>query len=166
MPEKLRAVLANFGYSEKVILLTPHSARCVTLSCVSQFWIFEKFSKIFRKINIWTLCRFPGDGGKCSKAENICLTLRCDRLRWGRLRAVTVSQFGIYPNLIFWLRALLACAKSLFSRISLRKWLFQQNHFSLFIRGRGGLVSYEKIAKQYHDTDTLNCFESFASTKC
>ena len=55
MPEKLRAVLANFGYSEKVILLTQHSARCVTLSCVSQFWIFEKFSKIFRKINIWTL---------------------------------------------------------------------------------------------------------------
>ena len=38
-----RSVLANFGYSEKVILLTPHSARCVTLSCVSQFWIFEKY---------------------------------------------------------------------------------------------------------------------------
>ena len=40
-----------------------------------------------------------------------------------------------------WLRAELACAESLISRISPRKQIFQQTHFSMFIRGPGRLVS-------------------------
>ena len=43
----------------------------------------------------------------------------------------------------------------LISRISPRKRILQLNHFSLLIRGPGGLVSQKKMQKKYRDTDTL-----------
>ena len=40
------------------------------------------------------------------------------------------------------------------------KQIFQQNHFSLLIRGPGGFNSQEKNAKQSRDTATLNSVRS------
>ena len=41
--------------------------------------------------------------------------------------------------------AVLAYAESLILRLSPRKRIFSQNHFSRFLRGRGGLVSSKKM---------------------
>ena len=45
------------------------------------------------------------------------------------------------------LRTVKVCAESLISRVSPRKRSFQQNHFSLSIRGPGGLFSWWENAK-------------------
>ena len=56
----------------------------------------------------------------------------------------------------FRLRAVLAwveCAESLISRISSRKRIFKQHHFSLFIRGPDGFDSWNKKWQTSRDTD-------------
>ena len=79
----------------------------------------------------------------------------------GSLFVPVISLFRV------WFPALLASAESLILRISLRKRIFQQNHFSLFSKGLGGLVSLKKNAKKSRDTDTLkpNCDINFSKSK-
>ena len=52
----------------------------------------------------------------------------------------------VYCQFFAKLRAVLVCAdaESIFSWRSPRKWIFQQNHFSLFIRGPRGVGLMEK----------------------
>ena len=60
-----------------------------------------------------------------------------------------------------WLCAVLACAESNFSRISRRKRIFKQNHFSLFISGPDGFNSWNKYGKcqkiSWHFPFNRNC---------
>ena len=73
--------------------LTPrNTARSLTPGSVSQFWIFKRFSKIFRKINIWTL-----DSLKMEMFES--------KTKFVWLCTVLISKFWISANLIFWLCA-------------------------------------------------------------
>ena len=65
------------------------SVRSQTPLSVSQLRIFEKCSKIFRKINIGT----PKTPWRCSKAKKNSLTPRCVGLR--RVRNKKKNKFGI-----------------------------------------------------------------------
>ena len=144
---RLCTVLATFGCSEMSFTdsaqwkpaqsPTPRSVslRGVRLRAVfCQFWIFEKYSTLFRKINIWTpdslYCRW-----RCSKTKKNSLTPHSVSLHRVRLRTV------------------LACAESNISRISLSKRKFKRNHFNLFIRSPDGFDSWRKKSR---DTATLN----------
>ena len=116
-------------------ILISDSAQC-WLACsptprsVSHFWIFEKISKIFRKINKWI---------------QIPLRLRCLKTKKNCLTPRSVSQFWIFDNLFFWLRAVIAnFGFSLKIRISPRKRIFKRKHFNLFIRGQDGFDSWNK----------------------
>ena len=51
----------------------------------------------------------------------------------------------IFGSQNFLLRAVLVSAESLISRISPRKRIFQQIHFSLLIRGPGGFDSWKNV---------------------
>ena len=63
----------------------------------------------------------------------IFLTLRSVCLRWVGLGTV-LANLGFSCKKNFWLRAVFVCVESLISQIYPWKWIFHQNHFSLFIR--------------------------------
>ena len=81
---------------------------------------------------------------------------------WRMSSDFTILQFSqIYSNFKFEnlatkLRAVLVRAESLISRISRRIRIFQQNDFSLYIKGPSGFESWRKKFQKYIDTATLS----------
>ena len=93
-------VLATFGFSEMSLT---DSAQCQpaqsqTPRSVIQFWIYKKYSKLFRKINIQYGPQIPCRW-RCSKTQNICWTSRSVSLLRVRLRAA-LANFG-YSKILF-----------------------------------------------------------------
>ena len=74
-----------------------------------QFWILNKFSKIFWKINKWFLNFL--ENGMLERKKNLfdSAVLACGPAQ--SLTPRSVSQFRIYKNLFFWLCAVLACGE-------------------------------------------------------
>ena len=123
--------------------------------CVIHFWIYKNLFYRIRAVLACVECLSLLDFRKINMSTLNSLYCRC------RLRAVLAcaesgsAQFE--PNLDFcqficltppsvslrgvWLGAVLACSESLISRMAPRKQIYQQNHFSQFIRGPGGLDS-------------------------
>ena len=121
-------------------ILISDSAQC-WLACsptprsVSHFWIFEKISTIFRKINKWI---------------QIPLRLRCLKTKTNCLTPRSVSQFWIFENVFFWLRAVIAnFGFSLKIRKSPRKRIFKRKHFNGCLLGaKMGWIHEIKKCKQ------------------
>ena len=110
---------------------------CAVLACVECLSLID-----FRKINMSTLnslycrCRL--------RAVIACAEswLRAVRAKFGFLPIYLFDSAQCYSSLRgVWLGAVLACSESLISRMAPRKQIYQQNHFSQFIRGPGGLDS-------------------------
>ena len=73
--------------------------------------------------------------------------------------ALYISQHGVRLRTVFYrlgvrLCAVLVSCESHISRISPQKRIFQQSHFSLFIRVPGGLDSYSRIKRCQKSRDT------------